>query len=362
MPRAIPLVLLLVLCASCKDETPAQGGGNAPAAAPVRLKVASAFNQTLPVLGTNIVYTADRLAKASDGAVTMKIYDPGKLVPVFEILDAVSTGKIDAGYAAAGYWRGKLPAAPLFSSVPFGPEAGEYMAWLYEGNGMTLYQKMYDNAQFNVKVLVCAVVPPETSGWFAKPINSAEDLKGLKIRFFGLGAAVLERLGAATTLLPSGEIFQNLEKGVIDATEFSMPVVDEKLGFHKIVNYNYFPGWHQQTTFLELLINGDVWNEMSTSQQTLLEMACRDSMINSLAVGEAAQAEVMQENVASRGVKNMYWSREMLELFEKTWYEVAAEESGNNAFFKLVWDDMKAFRDQYDLWESHAFLQRAAPE
>jgi TRAP-type mannitol/chloroaromatic compound transport system substrate-binding protein len=101
---------------------------------------------------------------------------------------------------------------------------------------------------------------------------------------------------------------------------------------------------------------------MSTSQQTLLEMACRDSMINSLAVGEAAQAEVMQENVASRGVKNMYWSREMLELFEKTWYEVAAEESGNNAFFKLVWDDMKAFRDQYDLWESHAFLQRAAPE
>lgn len=338
--------------------------GAAVAAAPalaadkLLLKTPVAFSTALPGLGTPIPRVAEAVSVMSGGTMKMKVYEPGKLVPAFEILDAVSTGKINSGYTTAGYWAGKIPAAPLFSAVPFGPEAGEYMAWMYYGNGLDLYQRMYDDAGYNVKVLPCAVIAPETSGWFAKEINSAEDLKGLKMRFFGLGGKVMEKLGVATSLLPGGEIFPALEKGAIDATEFSMPAIDQRLGFHKVVKFNYFPGWHQQATVFELLINKDVWNEASEQHQNILASACKASMADSFAEGEALQFAAMKDNVENNGVTMKQWSPEMLDLFRSTWEEVATEESANNDFFAEVYADMATFREGYQMWKENAFLPR----
>lgn len=322
------------------------------------LKTPIAFSTSLPGLGSPIPRVAEQLDLMSGGTLKMKVYEPGKLVPPFEILDAVSSGKINSGYTTAGYWAGKIPAAPLFSAVPFGPEAGEYMAWLYYGNGLALYQEMYDQAGFNVHVVPCAIIAPETSGWFAKEINSAEDLNGLKMRFFGLGGKVMQKLGVATSLLPGGEIFPALEKGAIDATEFSMPAIDKRLGFHKLVKFNYFPGWHQQATIFEILVNKDVWNEASDQHKAILENACKASMADSYAEGEAIQFDAMNENTEKNGVTIKKWNDEMLALFKKTWDEVAAEEAGNDAFFKKVLDDMTTFRDGYTVWKENAFLPR----
>nr|VFK53136.1 MAG: TRAP-type mannitol/chloroaromatic compound transport system, substrate-binding protein [Candidatus Kentron sp. TUN]VFK53974.1 MAG: TRAP-type mannitol/chloroaromatic compound transport system, substrate-binding protein [Candidatus Kentron sp. TUN] len=327
-------------------------------AKPILLKIPIAFSTKLPGLGSSIVKLKDDLEEASNGSIKVKIYEPGKLVAPFEILNAVSSGKVNVGYSAAMYWSGEIPASSLFSAFPFGPEAGEYIAWLYYGNGLKLYQRMYDNAKKNVHVLPCALIPAETSGWFANEIKGVETLASLKIRFPGLGGKVLQRLGAATTMLPAGEIFPALERGVIDATEFSSPAIDERLGFHRVADYNYFPGWHQQATILELLINQDQWNEMTKGQQRLMEIACKASMMDSFAHGEAIQAASMQRNRDERGVDIRYWSDEMLAIFERTWREVVAEEAEKDAFFKEVWDDLVAFRAQYDLWESYAFLPR----
>ena len=357
-----PLLGLCVLAglslglSACEQRS----GSDEPAQAKQKLtlKVASEFQSNMPVLGTTITQMASRLDIASDGMIKMKIYDPGELVPKLESLSAVSGGKVDMAFSAAGYWYGKLPAAPLFSSIPFGPEIGEYMAWMYEGNGMKLYQQMYDRKGFAVKVLICAILPPETSGWFAHPIKSQADLSGLKMRFYGLGGRVMEKLGVAVTLLSSAEIFQALEKGVIDATEYSMPSIDRKLGFYSIVKYNYFPGWHQQATLLELLINKKVWDEMSPSQKMLIELACRDGIVHSIAEGDGTQFAAMRKNVLDDGVTNMYWSPEMLELFRQTWEQVAVDECKKDRFFKQVYDDLAAFRNNYDIWKKNAFLPR----
>ncbi|WP_319531526.1 TRAP transporter substrate-binding protein [uncultured Cohaesibacter sp.] len=330
----------------------------AQAADKVLLKTPIAFATSLPGLGSPVPRVAEQLDLMSGGTLKMKVYEPGKLVPPFEILDAVSSGKINSGYTTAGYWAGKIPAAPLFSAVPFGPEAGEYMAWLYYGNGLSLYQEMYDQGGFNVHVVPCAIIAPETSGWFAKEINSAEDLKGLKMRFFGLGGKVMQKLGVATSLLPGGEIFPALEKGAIDATEFSMPAIDKRLGFHKLVKFNYFPGWHQQATIFEILVNKDVWNDMSDQHKAILNNACKASMADSFAEGEAIQYEAMNENTEKNGVTIKKWDDDMLALFKKTWEEVAAEEASNDAFFKKVLDDMNGFRDNYEVWKQNAFLPR----
>ncbi|QTN40846.1 TRAP transporter substrate-binding protein [Marinobacter salsuginis] len=321
------------------------------------LKTPVAFSTSLPALGTTITWVSERLGEISDGNVKMKLYEPNKLVSPFEILDAVSTGKVNSGYALPIYWQGKIPAAPLFSAVPFGPEAPEYMAWLYRGNGLDLYQEMYDTHGYNVKVIPCAIVSPETSGWFSKPINTPQDLEGLNIRFAGLGGAVLEKLGANALQIPGGEIFGALEKGAIDATEFSQPAIDELLGFRKIAKYNYFPGWHQQATVFELLVNKDTWNDMSKSHQSMIETTCMASMTNSVAEGEAMQFPVM-EKAKENGVEIRYWNDEMLTAFRNSWEEVVAEEQAKDPFFKKVWEDMSEFRKGYELWEDNGFLPR----
>lgn len=311
-----------------------------------------------PVYGADPVWWAEQLKHISEGSIVVKSYKPGELVAPFEILDAVSSGKVDAGCAGDGYFAGKIPAGQIFSSIPFGPEADEYMAWYYHGNGAKLHQWAYDQAGFNVKVFPIFMIVPETSGWFKKPVESVDDLKGMKMRIYGLGGQVLEKLGMSVTVMPAGELFAALEKGVIDATEFSLPTTDQLLGFYKIAKYNYFPGWHQQATIIPIYINKDTWNTMSKTHQKMIELACMASMTNSIAQNEAAQGAVIKENVEKRGVKNMYWSNEMLQAFKKAWQEVAAEQCAKDPVFKNCFEDLQAFRVEYKYWQSVGFLPR----
>ncbi|OZG69701.1 C4-dicarboxylate ABC transporter, partial [Hahella sp. CCB-MM4] len=150
---------------------------------------------------------------------------------------------VEAGWSTPGYWAGRVPALQLLAAVPFGPQAPEYLAWLKFGGGQEFLDELYE--PHNIKSIICAVIAPEASGWFRNEINSVEDLRGLSMRFFGLGAKVMERMGVSTQLLAGGDIFPALELGTIDATEFSMPAIDLNLGFYQVASYYYFPGWHQ---------------------------------------------------------------------------------------------------------------------
>ena len=180
-------------------------------------EMTTAFGKNLPILGTG---ATDFVAKINSISTEVEFehFDPGELVPALEALDAVSSGSVDAAYTTAGYWQGKIPAASLFSAVPFGPEAGEFLGWMLYYDGLELFQRMYVEAGFNVHVLPCGVTAPETSGWFNNEINSISDLEGLNMRFFGLGAEVMQRLGVSTSLLAGGDIFPALDRGAIDAT------------------------------------------------------------------------------------------------------------------------------------------------
>jgi TRAP-type mannitol/chloroaromatic compound transport system substrate-binding protein len=180
------------------------------------------------------------------------------------VFDAVSTGGINAGWSTPGYWAGKVPALQLFSSVPFGPPANEYMSCVCYLRWLWFYEGLY--ARHNIKGMLCGIIPPEASGWFREEIQGPEDLKGLKMRFFGLGAKVMEKVGVSTQLLAGGDIYPALELGTIDSTEFSMPAIDIELGFYQIAKHYYFPGWHQQSTFLELIINLEKWNALTETQ------------------------------------------------------------------------------------------------
>jgi len=327
------------------------------ASAQTTIEMTSAFGKNLPILGTAAVDFTE-MVNAISSDVEFEHFDPGKLVPTLEALDAVSTGSVDASFAVAGYWQGKLPAASIFSAVPFGPEAGEFLGWVLYDDGARLWQQMYDDAGYDVKALPCGVIAPETSGWFKNEINSVEDLQGLNMRFFGLGAKVMQKLGVSTSLLAGGDIFPALERGAIDATEFSMPRIDARLGFHKLVKYNYFPGWHQPSTLFELLVNKDVWDDIGETAQSQIEIACLANFSKLLAEGEATNFDAMVKAQAENGVILKQWSPEMMAAFEGSWDEVVGELAAGDPFFQEVWSDLQEFREGYSVWSTNIYMKR----
>ncbi|HZD26657.1 MAG TPA: TRAP transporter substrate-binding protein [Alphaproteobacteria bacterium] len=312
------------------------------------------FNPVLPVIGEASKFFTDTVQKIAGDEIHMRVYEAGKLVPTFETLDAVRDGTLDAALGWPGYFMGKIPALTLFSAVPFGPNADEYVAWMMQGNGQKLADEIFDKAGVHAKF--CGVIAAEASGWFRKPINSVNDLKGLKVRYAGLGGEVLQKLGASVTVLSAGEIFPNLEKGVLDATEFSMPSIDKNLGFYKIAKNYYFPGWHQPGSTAFLMVNKKKWDSLSETQQGLLNAACDATTSFELAIGYAEQGGAMKF-FKEQGVKVHTWSPEMMAAFKKASDEVMAEQSEKDADFKRIYEDQQAFLENLRTWSKVGAFQ-----
>lgn len=313
------------------------------------------FQTTMPVLGDNPVYLTNTIRAASSGAIDLQIFEPGEIVPAFSITDAVRDGKVSAGYTWLGYDQGKIPASPLISAVPFGMEPWEYSAWWYEGGGQQLTESLY--ARYNIHPIYCGMTGPETAGWFRRRIDTLDDIKGLKIRFAGLGGRVIERLGASVTMLPGGEIFQALEKGAIDATEFALPVVDQSLGFNRVAPYNYYPGWHQPFTSSHLVVNLSVWNTLGRSDQAMLELGCTAAVTRNLAQAEALQGSVIQ-GFEDIGVSAEILPEPLLRELNKVSDQILEEEAAKDADFAEILASQRAFRTQYAEWKSRAYLPR----
>ena len=253
----------------------------------MRWNLASSYGSQIDVLGKNILRVIDNIKVMSDGNFDIRFFEPGALVPALEVFDAVSKGSVQAAYTTTGFAAGKIPHMIFFSSVPFGPNVNEYVAWIQHGGGYQLYEKGY--AEHNIKGFQCGIVVAESSGWFREPIESLDDLKGLKMRFFGLGAQVMDKLGVSTQLMPGADIYPALERGVIDAAEFSYPSLDRAHGFYQIAKHNYFPGWHQQASFVELTMNLDAWKALPASYQKMVELACNDANFWLMGAAEASQ-------------------------------------------------------------------------
>jgi TRAP-type mannitol/chloroaromatic compound transport system substrate-binding protein len=320
----------------------------------LRWRLATAFGTNLPVLGENPVALSAGVAEASSGRIQLDIFEPGEIVPAFSIVDAVREGKIEAGYTWLGYDQGWLPASVLFGAVPFGMEPWEYAAWWYEAGGEDLAREIY--LALGVRPLLCGLIGPETAGWFREELRGPEDLAGLKIRFAGLGGKAMQALGASVTMLPGGEIFQALERGAIDATEFSLPIVDQRLGFDRVAPINYFPGWHQPFTAFHLVVNVDDWEELGPAGEALLELACQAGVIRKLSRGEALQGAVLRTS-AEKGVRVLRLPAEILAALEIESRALLAGEAARDADFARVLESQRAFSADYALWKDFAYLR-----
>lgn len=327
-----------------------------PAAAEkVRWQVPLAFPSHLVGLTTPVKHLSENLNDISGGDIQFRYYEPGELVPPFEIMDAVSEGKYPAGYTWVGYDQGTIPALPLYSGAPFNMEPPAYLAWYYEGEGRELLEEIY--AERNIHPMLCSIIGPEGAGWFAEPIESLEDYDGLRIRFAGIGGKVLEELGASVTMVPGGEIYQALERQTIDATEFSQPAIDKMLGLDQIIKNYIMPGWHQTLTTSHLLVNKDVWESLEPQTRALVEMGCEAATLKGFAESEFAQPTALrdyqEEGVTAQTLPEPVL-RELQDATNKVLDDIAAEDE----MFRRVLTSQREFMEHHSIWHSKGYLPR----
>ncbi|MCA0043933.1 TRAP transporter substrate-binding protein [Celeribacter litoreus] len=319
----------------------------APAIAKEKLDIQSAWPLTMPASGANAAYLGEKLTAASDGELDVTVYGAGKLVPSLQIFDAVQQGTLDAGITSPLYVAGRFPAVQLFGGIPFGPDAITHTGWLYEGGGAEIWSEIY--AEQGVKTIPCGLMDSEAGGWYNFEINTVEDLDGKKVRFAGLAGEAMAKVGASIVLLPGGEIYPGLEKGIIDGTELSMPAIDITLGLQDVGKYYYLPGWHQPAAMNELIINMAKWESLEESQQTLIEETCKAVNLTSIMSTLTANSDAIAEFEAA-GVEIRSFPEEVLVPLKAAFDEVIAEQTAEDETFKRVWDSLIAYREKTAAW------------
>jgi TRAP-type mannitol/chloroaromatic compound transport system substrate-binding protein len=309
----------------------------------------TAFNPDLPGAGEGVRTFAKTLKHMADGALSIKIVEPGRNAPTREMLDAVVSGDIEAAFTWSGYAAAKAPALALFATVPFGPDPEEMTSWLLEGGGGKIHHDAYD--KLGVAGIPCGMQGPKGGGWFRGDINTVADLKGERLRYGSISGPVIERLGATLVPLQAGAFFYHLQQGRVDGGEMSTPAMDVALGFDKLGLPYYMPGWQQPSAVLDFLMRKDKWEALPAAQRAQIETACRANITWMLSRSAHTQALALEKLRAS-GITIRQWSLALLEAFRQSTNVVLKERAAADPDFAAAWENQKKFVIQGTDWRS----------
>ncbi len=330
---------------------PATGPNDAPAVhtgKKFRWRMLTTWPPTLFVLQDGPKLFAQWVKEMSEGRLEIQVYGAGELVPALETFGAVSQGTAEIGHGASYYWAGKIPSAQFFAAAPFGMNPQQMNAWIISGGGLELWEEVYE--PFNLLPLPGGNTGIQMGGWFNRSINSVADLKGLKMRIPGLGGKVISKAGSTAVLTAGGEIYTNLERGVIDATEWIGPYHDYLMGFFKIARYYYYPGWHEPGTNLEFFINKGAFSKLPVDLQQIVQNAAAQVHHWMLCEFESKNNLYLQKLVTEENVELRQFPAEVLEKLRTYSAEVLDEITADDALSRKVYDAYTSFRNQITPW------------
>lgn len=336
------------LLSGCSGEKKSAEGPAVQTGKTYEWKMVTTWPPTLPIMQDGAKLLAKWVEEMSSGRMKIQVYGGGELVPSLEAFDAVSQGIAEMGHGAAYYWSGKSPAAQFFAAVPFGMNAQQMNAWIYSGGGQALWDEVY--APFNLLSMPAGNTGFQMGGWFNKKINSISDFKGLKMRIPGLGGKVLSKAGGAATLSAGGEIYTNLERGVIDATEWVGPYHDYLMGFYKVAKYYYYPGWHEPGTVLELFINKSKFETLPKDLQEIIKTAAYRVNVWMLSEFESKNHEYVQKMVNEHNVQLTPFPDDVMKTLKKYSKEVIDEVVGADPISKKVYASFSEFKKTINGW------------
>ena len=354
MKKFLTLFIILGIT-SCTNETTDSETVSTDGDKTYNWRLVTSWPKNYPGLGMAPERIADLVEEMSDGQMTITVYGAEEQVPAFGVFDAVSSGSHQMGHSGGYFWKGKVPAAQFFTSVPFGLTADEINAWVNRGGGLELWREIYE--PFNIYPIPAGNTGTQMFGWFNKEINSLEDVKGLKMRIPGIGGEVLKEAGGIPVTLPGGELFTALQTGVIDATEWVGPYNDLTFGFHQAAKYYYYPGWHEPGPMLELIINLDEWNSLPKHLQVIIETATKAVNQDMLDEYLAKNNQALTELVEVHGVELRRLPDDVIEEFRMISDQILKELAQEDETIAKVYNSYKSFKE--DVSEYHKISEDA---
>ncbi|MDH3790137.1 MAG: TRAP transporter substrate-binding protein [Rhodospirillales bacterium] len=308
----------------------------APAIAQGRkeMVIVSSWPRDFPGLGISAQRLADRITNLTDGRIATKYFASGERVGGFDVFDEVASGNAQAYNSADYYWKGKHPAWAFFTSVPFGLTYTEQSAWINHLGGQALWDELA--ASFSLKCLPCGNTGVQMGGWFNKEIESADDLKGLKMRIPGLGGDVIAKVGGSPVSLPGSQIYENLVSGAIDATEWVGPYNDYFLKFYEAAKYYYYPGMHEPGGFISFGMNQKWWGGLTKTEQLTIEAACQMECEIAMSENNANNATYLKKLIDEHGVKLREFNDDVYDSFGEAAEQVMEETRAHSALAKKV--------------------------
>ena len=324
------------------------GGGPAIVGRTYEWTMVTTWPSTLPVFQEGVRMLAEQIETMSGGRLKVDVYGGGELVPAFESFDAVTSGTAQMSHGASYYWAGKEKATHFFAAIPFGMNAQQMNAWLYAGGGLELWEEIYE--PFGVIPFPTGNSGAQMGGWFREEIHSVDDFSGLKMRMPGLGAEVITALGASAVLLPAGDIYTSLERGVIDATEWVGPFHDEIMGFQNVAKNYYYPGWHESGTVLELAVNRTAFEALPKDFQEIIRVTATAQNTWMLSQFEARNHAALEKLVNEDGVVLRTYPEDLLKALKKTAREVIDGFCSEDPKSAKVYDSFRKFQKSVAAW------------
>ncbi|HEV3239039.1 MAG TPA: TRAP transporter substrate-binding protein [Casimicrobiaceae bacterium] len=313
----------------------------------VRWRLASSFPRNLDTLFGAAELIAKRCAAATNGRFQIRVFADGEVVPGLLVLDAVQNATVQCAHTAPYYFFGKDPTFAFACAIPFGMNARQQNAWMYHGGGLELMREFLQD--YNIHNIPAGNTGAQMGGFFRKELKTVSDMKGLKMRIGGSAGVVMERLGLVPQQLAGGDIYSALEKGSIDAAEWVGPHDDERLGLYKIAKYYYYPGWWEGGPELDLFVNTKAWADLPKDYQAILEAACAEANVDTMAKYDALNPAALRRLVAA-GVQLRPFPREIMQAAHSAAIEVYDQFAATNAKFRKVYEPWKRFRDDEILW------------
>ncbi|MFH2061293.1 MAG: TRAP transporter substrate-binding protein DctP [Pseudomonadota bacterium] len=292
------------------------------------------------------VHFADSVRLASAGRLDIKPFSAGELVPAMQSFDAVSQGAAQVGHDWPGYWKGKNEAFVAFGDVPFGLDAEGYNIWLYERGGLEMMQEIY--AKFNLFALPGGQTGQDMGLFSNKRATKMEDFKGLRIRTPGWYMDIMNSLGASVSPLPGGEVYLALERGVIDAAEFSAPAMNYPMGFDDITKYAIQPGVHQPGGQCGLFFNMDAWNKLPEDLKQIAIICAKETQLWSLNWINNLNAKAMEK--FKEKVEIVQMDKETLIEFRKITKTYLDTVKAKYPDVKKILESQEAFKKDYAVW------------
>jgi len=287
------------------------------------MSIVSTWPRDFPGLGISAQRLAKRIQQVTDGKIKVTYYAAKEKVGAFDSFDEVASGNSQAYIAADYYWKGKHPGWAYFTTVPFGMTYTEIDAWIKHAGGQELWDELA--GEFGLKCLPSGNTGAQMGGWFNKKVQTADDLKGLKMRIPGLGGDVMAKLGVSTVSLPGGQIYENLVSGNIDATEWVGPYNDYFMKFYEAAKYYYYPGMHEPGGMLSIGFNKKWWTSLSKTLQAQIEAACNEENAVAMAEANANNGAYLNRMIKDHGVKLEKFSDELFDNFGRATIEVFEE-------------------------------------